>query len=987
MTTLTLLEDAIATLDEGFVLFDADDRLVTANERYRQINEGAAHAMTPGTSRAEVTAAIVAADAFEGVEDWPTILEAERAAGDANSRKRTDVTHRDGRLFTLSRSPTAEGGCTIVWSDVTDRRRAEARTLRIMDAMFQSMEVGVILWDENLCFVTANASYKELYPSFEPKPGEPLATHIARNIANGVLASPKGGTEHDVAESFVGMIRACVKDVEIPMADGRVFLCTSARTELGGYLVTYRDITFERTADRMATAFAQYDSNLKLVSANRAFAQVVSPAATNDGPESLPALLTRLVEGERVVLPDGLSRSDYVDRLVDLVRENAKGIELALFDGRTFQGDCEAAENGGHLLTLHDVTARAWVSDVLDDFVESVDYGLCLFDAEWRLIRTNKAYRDIFTPFSGPQLPGERAQAIAERLKAAGFYDAGGDALDGLVVRLFDAAEDSAGPVEIPLTDGRRLHANRWPTPSGGYLLTFADVTERLNAEENARAILEGAIQSLDEGIAMYDADFRFVLANRRWRELFCRSIPYPEPGESAAVTVQRLIDADHYILPPELTRHPGGAVAAVLKQGQDLETDYEMRFTDGRTVLASALRTPQGGYMFTFREITARLEMEAELRRQRDLAHQSEKMSALGELLAGVAHELNNPLSVVSGYSMMLAEEADGGVSDKARRIEAAAERCGRIVRMFLAMARQRPQQLQRASLAEIAATACEVGGYGLRASGAEMRVDVPADLPPVEVDADQIAQVLSNLLVNAEQAMRGLSVPKVVTLTARAKGAVVELDVTDTGPGIPAALRARIFEPFVTTKGVGEGTGIGLSFAHRIAAAHGGSLTLLDDRTKGAGFRLTLPVAAADLAPAMPQADLASLAGLRVLIVDDEPDVVAMLSDMLTRRDCVVRSTTEPAVALRLIAAERFDAILSDMKMPSMTGAELHDAVARADRALADRMVFMTGDSLTPWVQSFLAARARPHLEKPLVTDTVLRALATIASERTNA
>ena len=242
---------------------------------------------------------------------------------------------------------------------------------------------------------------------------------------------------------------------------------------------------------------------------------------------------------------------------------------------------------------------------------------------------------------------------------------------------------------------------------------------------------------------------------------------------------------------------------------------------------------------------ITSQKQTAAELTRQRELAHQREKLASLGSLLAGVAHELNNPLSVVVGRAIMLETAAiDPKVRASLGRLRAAAERCARIVKSFLALAREKPRQPQSVDVRAVLADVIDILAYGLRNTDVEIIREDQPDLPPVLADDDQLHQVFLNLAVNAQQALETAPSPRRLWLRTLTDGNVVRIEVADNGPGVPPELRAQVLEPFFTTKPFGVGTGLGLSVCHGIVSAHGGAI-LVDDRPGGgARFVVTLPV-----------------------------------------------------------------------------------------------------------------------------------------------
>jgi len=223
--------------------------------------------------------------------------------------------------------------------------------------------------------------------------------------------------------------------------------------------------------------------------------------------------------------------------------------------------------------------------------------------------------------------------------------------------------------------------------------------------------------------------------------------------------------------------------------------------------------------------DLTERKRAEAQIAKQQEALQQSEKMAALGGLLAGVAHELNNPLSVIVGQATLLKESAlDAKIVGRGEKIFTAAERCSRIVKSFLAIARRKPPEHRLMQLNEAVEQALELLTYQLRTENVRLQLELDPHLPEIIGDSDQFTQVVSNLVLNGTQALHDWKGARVITVTSRVDQAAghVYLSVADSGPGVRPDFRARIFEPFFTTKAPGTGTGVGLSLCLNIVSAH---------------------------------------------------------------------------------------------------------------------------------------------------------------------
>jgi signal transduction histidine kinase len=367
---------------------------------------------------------------------------------------------------------------------------------------------------------------------------------------------------------------------------------------------------------------------------------------------------------------------------------------------------------------------------------------------------------------------------------------------------------------------------------------------------------------------------------------------------------------------------------------------------------------------------------LEERVRERTERLLQAEKLSAMGQLLAGVAHELNNPLSVVMGQAALLQE---GGPATPARalKIGRAAERCVRIVRNFLALAREQPPARGEARLNAVVEEVVELVGYELRTGGVAVRLQLAADLPVLWADALQLHQVVVNLVVNAQHAMATVPAPRFLTIATETlpDPPRVRLTVTDSGPGIPAEVQGRIFEPFFTTKPQGQGTGLGLSLSRGIVESHGGSLTVESTPGHGSAFHVELPVVAPPAHVEAPAPAVAPMERRLILVVDDEGDVSELLAELIERDGHETDTASNGMEALERLAARPYDAIVCDTKMPVLDGQGFYEQVMLKYPHLRGRFAFVTGDILNEDKRAFFEHAGAPHLAKPFELAEVRR------------
>lgn len=618
---------------------------------------------------------------------------------------------------------------------------------------------------------------------------------------------------------------------------------------------------------------------------------------------------------------------------------------------------------------------------------ECLPDGLAIFDAEDRFVYFNPQYpQNLAASLRSEVAIGRRFSEALSAAEAAGpvyHSDLGAAYAQQRLKRRASVASGATDDHVHRLSDGRWVRVRERRMADGGLVLLTSDVTRQVEAAESIRrseARYRAVVDTQTEFVARFTPEGRTTFVNAaycRHMEMSAEELTSPDyDGFSLIAPEDQARHAAHLeALTPE---RPTAAVTfrATLSNGRERWeewTDTGLFDERGQLVEIQAVG----------RDVTERRRAEeamregrAELERQRASIHQNEKLAALGSLLAGVAHEMNNPLSIVVGYSQMLTELApDESTRRRASEINVAAERCARIVKSFLAMARSKPVERRPADLDAIVDSVLELAGYGLRRAGVAVARSRAEGDAKVFVDEDQIHQAVMNLVLNAQQALEGVAAPT-LTIATEIRGGRVALTVADNGCGMDETVRARAFEPFFTTKPQGVGTGVGLSIFHGVVTAHDGTVELTSAPGAGTRFLIAFPAHAGAAAAAGGAAPAVGALSGRLLVVDDEPMIAALIRSAFARDAVEVVTETSGRAALERLASEPFDALLTDLRMPGMTGGELMAAAARLRPALAGRMVAMTGDALGAELSR--GVERAVVLEKPLDLAAVRAALA---------
>ena len=353
----------------------------------------------------------------------------------------------------------------------------------------------------------------------------------------------------------------------------------------------------------------------------------------------------------------------------------------------------------------------------------------------------------------------------------------------------------------------------------------------------------------------------------------------------------------------------------------------------------------------------------------------QSEKLSAVGQFVAGVAHELNNPLTAVIGFSELLqTAQVDVKTKGHLERIAKSAHRCHKIVHSLLSFARQETPERKLVDLSTVLEEVLEIMAYDLRTSNVTVVTEFAPELPKIMADPHQLQQVFVNILGNARQAIEPFQREGRIVIRTRSSDGWVTIEFQDNGPGIKPQHLARIFDPFFTTTPAGKGTGLGLSLSYGLIQEHGGRISAQSEPGHGATFLIELPVAANPALSALrrsgtpfPFTAAGTPTGKTVLVIDDEQWILDLAGELLRTEGHAVETASSGQQALELMSQQKFDVLVSDWKMPGLNGIRLHEHLLATNPESAKRMLFMTGDVVSDTFQAFLSEHHLACLSKP--------------------
>lgn len=368
----------------------------------------------------------------------------------------------------------------------------------------------------------------------------------------------------------------------------------------------------------------------------------------------------------------------------------------------------------------------------------------------------------------------------------------------------------------------------------------------------------------------------------------------------------------------------------------------------------------------------------------------QSEKMAAIGKLVAGVAHELNNPLTAIIGIAQLL---QSGHISETVKqdleKLVGEAHRAGKIVRSLLDFSRQQRTERQPVQINDVLNNTLKILAYQLESHDIKLQTEFSEDLPSTMADAHQLQQVFINLVNNAYEAMHEASGGGILSIRSeaaqingadgeRASRPGIRVIVKDDGPGISADMLPMIFDPFYTTKSPGKGTGLGLSVCHGIISEHEGQILVESTPGEGACFTVQIPIVAA--VETGEQTDNGSdevnrqPGRARILVVEDEVVIRELVLRILKRVGFEVDTCPDGLEALETIEKTKYNLIICDVRMPRLSGIELYEKLKARGSRTAERILFITGDTVSHDTQKFMKRHSLPFLGKPFEVEDLV-------------
>lgn len=970
------LRDAIESLKDGFVLYDSDDRLVIANQRYRQDFGEYADRVVPGVSFRELMEftfeLVVAPEQSNEKEGWVENLAIDKQEWVDNqvakhAHDRTLQELRIGsRTIRVASHSTSGGGIVTLRSDVTEMKAAEER---LTDAV-ESMRDGFALYDQNDDLVIANRKYLDLFSAFggSVEVGMNLREVIRVAVDTGILKPDLPDIEAWI-DARVEQHRNPEGDVEVRFPDDRTFVVSAHKTRDNGIVVINSEATeLKRVELRLRDAiesirdgFVLFDENDELAAYNSSWANDFGDAIDHIY-LGMPFLEMIDVFAKSGKVAEAVGREEeWIRDQIDLHSKEID-FERTFDDGRIVRVSRRRTEEGGAVAVRTDITAIRQAETRLSDAIGSLNDGFLLWDADDRLVLRNEAYLRLYPEIAELVQPGMYFRDLATMLydRNIGNPEAGDAARElWLRKRLADHNAPTSSLEQTHLNGRVHLVTER-KTREGGIVTIVSDITELKQAETRLR----DAIETIRDGFALYDSDERLVVTNVAFREF----LPIPrelfEPGthhdDMMRAVFEQGLDAagvgraeERFAERKVQFRNPTG--------------EPEIRQLAGRYVLVTERKTADGGTVVVRTDVTELKGKEQQLessvieleRSQRELKVQTENLTKLaerysrervraeegakakGEFLATMSHEIRTPMNGVIGMTNLL---LDTNLDEEQRRfaqtVNESAEALLELIEDILDFSKMEAGKLEiEMADFDVAATidsVVQILAPRARGKQIDLNTYIASDVSSyLRGDSGRLRQVLINLIGNAIKFTDAGAVTTHVSVLSDMDGKQrLRFEILDTGVGIDENVLPRLFARFTqadssTTRKFG-GTGLGLAICKELVDLMGGTIGADSEMGVGSKFWFELPFIHGEPTSHADENQNVDVAGLRVLIVDDNAVNREVFENQLESWGAIISSASGAEEALSTLeTAVRegtpFNLVLLDEAMPGMSGYEV--------------------------------------------------------------
>ena len=497
------------------------------------------------------------------------------------------------------------------------------------------------------------------------------------------------------------------------------------------------------------------------------------------------------------------------------------------------------------------------------------------------------------------------------------------------------------------------------------------DVTKRMQMVEALRQSEDRYRTVLDE---MEDSYYEVDLAGNFtfFNDATCRQLGYSR---------EELMGMNYRVYTPkDDVQRVYKAFNQIYRTGKPLRGSPTERIRKNGTRLfaegsAFPLRNERGeiiGFRGVISDITELKQAEEEKRQMEQKAQLASRLACVGELASGVAHEINNPLTGVIGYTHLLLARKD--IPQDIRRdletINDGAQRVADIIKKLLAFAGQQKPVQRLTNINETISTILDLQSYELASNNIKVAFQPARDLPMTIVDPGQLQQVFLNLIINAGTEMKLAHGRGKLSIKTEHINNTIRISFKDNGPGIAKKNLGKIFNPFFTTREVGRGTGLGLSVCHGILTEHKGKIWAESKLGIGATFIVELPIVTEDKQSVPPEPTVEEpkkVTKAKILVIDDEPSIRQLVNRVLIKEGHDVEAVDNAEDAFKMIKSKRYSLILLDIKMPGVGGINLYKQFQEIAASLAKRVVFVTGDVMDKRSTDFLTETRAPYIMKP--------------------